>query len=187
MKKILSMILVLAMAMTMTAFAAEGSWNGTEYNGNTADVTATYADGTTSVVNVCRVVISWSVTNGSKTEGNVAYTWDANLHKYVPGDATGATQTDPSVTVSLTNHSDVPLTANIVYNDKAEDEVVSSAVAINDVALVTGVSVTDDNYAGATYNQPDAVVRTMTIAITDWSKLTEADQIIGTVTVTLSK
>lgn len=191
MKKILSMILALAMILSLgvTAFAAEttGSWDGTTYTGNTADVTASYTAGTTTVVNVCKVDISWTVTNGSKTVGNVAYTWNATEHKYVAGAATGESTTNPSVKVTLTNHSDIALYADITYADNTTDEVTSSATAIENVELDTGVTVTDNDYSNATYTQPAGVERTMDITITDWSKLTQANQVIGTVTVTLSK
>lgn len=187
MKKFLGVILALVMvfSLSMTAMAAESSWNGSAYsNGNEANVAANYSAATTTVANVRKVDIVWTVTNGSHTVGNTQYTWDTAQHKYVAGAATGASTTNPSVTVTLTNHSDVALTADITYTD-TNDAVVSSASAIEDIALETGVSVTDGNYAEATYVQPAAVVKVMDITIEDWSKITQTNEVIGKVTVTL--
>lgn len=188
MKKFLGVILALVMvfSLSVTAMAAEGSWDGTSHTGNEQDVTANYTAGTTSVVNVCKVTIAWTVTNGSKTVGNVAYTWDAETHKYVAGEAMGADTTNPSVKVTLTNHSDIQLYADISYVD-TNNAVESEATAINDVVLATGVTVTEGDYANADYVQPAAVEKTMDITITDWTQITKTDEVIGKVTVTLSR
>ena len=89
MKKLIGMILALVMvfSLSVTAMAAEGSWDGTTQTGTTQDVSATYNTGSEISWGdtIYSVTIAWeAVGTITYNAGNgVVYQWDAANTKYI--------------------------------------------------------------------------------------------------------
>lgn len=173
MKKILSLILALAMIMSLsvTAFAAEGITNG---DTDTADVKGTYSSEVT--VTVYSVDISWeglSFTYNGAFEGN----WDPKTHEYENSTAAGWAAGNGTITV--TNHSNTAITATPSYKAVAGYE--TAGVSFSTAALE--VATADNGVDGAAGS---AV--TETIVVTPTGSLPEGtdDVTIGTITITIS-
>lgn len=173
MKKIISLILALALVMSLsvTAFAAEGITNG---GTDTSDVKGTYSS--TATVTVYSVDITWeglSFTYNGEFEG----TWNPETHEYENGTAAGWAAGNGTITV--TNHSNTAITATPSYT--AKDGFESAGMNFSVAALE--VATADNGVDGAAGS---AV--TGTITVTPSGSLPEgtADATIGTITITIS-
>lgn len=173
MKKIISLILALAMVMSLsvTAFAAEGVTNG---GTDTSDVKGTYSS--TATVTVYSVDIAWeglSFTYNGAFEGN----WNPETHEYE--DATAAGWAAGNGTITVTNHSNTAITATPSYT--AKDGYESAGVSFSNDAL--NVATADNGIDGAA-----GTAVTGTITVTPTGSLPEGtkDAVIGTITITIS-
>lgn len=173
MKKILSLILALAMVMSLsiTAFAAEGITNG---GTDTADVKGTYSSEAT--VTVYSVDISWeglSFTYNGAFEGN----WNPKTHEYE--NATAAGWAAGTGTITVTNHSNTAITATPSYKEATGYE--SAGVSFSTSALE--VATADNGVDGAA-----GTAVTQTITVTPTGSLPEGTEnaTIGTITITIS-
>ena len=173
MKKIISLILALAMVMSLsvTAFAAEGVTNG---GTDTSDVKGTYSS--TATVTVYSVDIAWeglSFTYNGAFEGN----WNPETHEYE--DATAAGWAAGNGTITVTNHSNTAITATPSYT--AKDGYESAGVSFSTNAL--NVATADNGIGGAA-----GTAVTGTITVTPTGSLPEGtkDAVIGTITITIS-
>lgn len=173
MKKILSLILALAMIMSLsvTAFAAEGVTNG---GTDTADVKGTYSSEAT--VTVYSVDIAWeglSFTYNGAFEGN----WNPKTHEYE--NATAAGWAAGNGTITVTNHSNTAITATPSYSPAAGYE--SAGVSFSTAALQ--VATADNGVDGAA-----GTAVTGTITVTPTGSLPEGteDVTIGTITITIN-
>lgn len=115
MKKILSLILALAlvMALSVTAFAAEPPVTTLPGSGN-ASIEATFSQPDDQVVHNYSVTIAWAQTGTLKyTTDQAIYTWNTTDLKYdntTSGDADWTIE-NAQVTITVTNRSDVAITA----------------------------------------------------------------------------
>lgn len=173
MKKIISLILALAMVMSLsvTAFAAEGVTNG---GTDTSDVKGTYSS--TATVTVYSVDIAWeglSFTYNGAFEGN----WNPETHEYE--DATAAGWAAGNGTITVTNHSNTAITATPTYT--AKDGFETAGVSFSTSAL--NVATADNGIDGAA-----GTAVTGTITVTPTGSLPEGtkDAVIGTITITIS-
>lgn len=173
MKKILSLILALAMIMSLsvTAFAAEGVTNG---GTDTADVKGTYSSEAT--VTVYSVDIAWeglSFTYNGAFEGN----WNPKTHEYE--NATAAGWAAGNGTITVTNHSNTAITATPSYSPATGYE--SAGVSFSTAALQ--VATADNGVDGAA-----GTAVTGTITVTPTGSLPEGteDVTIGTITITIN-
>ena len=137
MKKILSITLTLTMLFAMTAMAVTVSDNN---NSASADVKANYLAGDTSGT-VYSVDITWGAlefTYKDKAQG----TWNPNTHKYDGGSETGTWSANGN-TITVTNHSNAPVTASMSYNSDVTG--VEGAFNINTLELESAVDTSYDN------------------------------------------
>ena len=173
MKKIVSLILALAMVMSLsvTAFAAEGVTNG---GTDTSDVKGTYSS--TATVTVYSVDIAWeglSFTYNGAFEGN----WNPETHEYE--DATAAGWAAGNGTITVTNHSNTAITATPSYTAKNGYE--TAGVSFSTSAL--NVATADNGVDGAAGS---AVTGTITVTPTGSLPEGTEDAVIGTITITIS-
>ena len=201
MKKALSMILVLTMALALPAMAAE---DATVPTTSSQDVTATYT-GPSSVIagKVYSVTIAWEDVNKGGltfTDKKTAYVWHPEQMKYVEEDVTGKTEAakwsgNTGFKVTVTNKSNDAISFTAEASKKYNDLVVSCPdTEVKVESAVAGI--TDENVAKkvadwtevtalygdltVTYTAPDA---TTTTSVT----LNEAQQlVVGTITVTIT-
>ena len=119
MKKLLSLILALALVMSMgiTAFAAEGDQDGVQTGSYSADVTGSVTTGGNGEA-VYSVDIKWSGLSFTYNGGSKV--WDAENQKYniTSTDAEGWEESNGKITV--TNHSNAAITATPTWN--ADDD-----------------------------------------------------------------
>ena len=126
MKKIMSLVLALALVLSMgvTVFAEENSGSttvtdpaDTAHNSKDIDVTAGYTAPRYTVGDtVYHVVVAWSQTGTITYTGDqYTYTWKPNDGDYGRYDMTGEaahwTVTDAKVAITVTNKSNAPITA----------------------------------------------------------------------------
>lgn len=168
MKKILSLILALALVMSLsvTAFAATGE-------GDTPiDVKAQYSTGATTP-DVVSVNVEWGAMEFTYSVGGT-HNWNADTHTYT--DNTTATWTANENTVKVTNHSNVDVKVDFAF-----------AATVNGV---TGsFDVTTDTLTKGVENAPDSadsVTTTLTLGGTLPSTQTTMAK-VGTITVTIAK
>ena len=182
MKKIMSLALALVMLMSLsvTAFAADTSPKTVEAENGTAEiaVSATYKEDVTSASDTYNVVVTWSGMEFTYTvEGT--QTWNAETHKYdVQMDETG-TWSESTATVTVTNHSNVAVTATLSF------------AAVEAYNTVTG------KFDNGTIELPSAVDKATNAAeLTGTAKLTLEGTLastvtestnVGTITVTIAK
>lgn len=189
MKKILSMILALAMVLSLsvTAFAAETITT----NGNTSqDVTASYTAGETKVVHIYKAVIEWKSTEATYKGQSVKYTWNPDNQAYT-AETTAAEDKNATVTVTVKNYSDQAIWATAQYADKADDNITSNVATTSTEMTAQQISsivtVEDENYNNPIVSEtvPSATAN-LTIEVTAGKENISTDTVIGTVTVTLS-
>lgn len=170
MKKIVSLILALAVLMTlsMTAFAATITTGD-----QTIDVEAKYQDNTTTAT-VYSVDVSWGAMQFTYTESG-AMTWNPGDHTYT--DSTTAGWTANGNTVTVTNHSNADVTASFAFAALDAYNTVTGSFDIASATLDAGVV---DGYDAA-----DKVVATLTLAGTLAETVTDFTK-VGTITVTIA-
>lgn len=168
MKKILSLILALALVMSLsvTAFAAESN-TATDKTPGTKVVTGTYIAGSTS--DVISVNIEWGSMAFTYT-GASAGTWLPDSHSYSGATEAGWSCVDGENVITITNHSNVAVKATASFtkadgtnlthsftetSETANDGVVALATAVdtqvsaapsaNIVFNITGGSISADS------------------------------------------
>lgn len=173
MKKIISLILALAMVMSLsiTAFAAAVVSNG---GTDSADVKGTYSS--TATVTVYSVDISWS---GLEFTYNGAYEgeWDPGTHS--DNDGTAAGWAEGKGTITVTNHSNTGITAVPTYKAATGYESASMNFSTNSLAVATA-----DN--GVDGEAGTAVIGTITVTPTGTLPEGTSGAVIGTITITIS-
>lgn len=175
MKKLLAIVLVLALAMSIgvTAFA-QGAPETVGQNGSKEiDVIAGY-NTTTSTPEVYSVDIVWTDMTFTYTESSTK-TWNAADHSYDTNASGGWDKTTASVTV--TNHSNVEVTVAMEYVP-VENTGVTGTLTGGNAVLSAGE---EGNYAGA-----DSLTATLTIGGKPSETVTTDGVKIGTIKVTIS-
>ena len=199
MKKILSMILVLSLALSMTTFAAETIAPAEGAGSQT--VTATYA-GTPAgaIAAVYYVTIAWTPGENSLTYTNneVAYSWDASQLKYVQsnGDAVAANGWSGTAAyrVTVTNKSNATVYAtpsvagvNDITVSQTYTEGTANIWADNKLTL-TSAAVTGDGTpldpGVDTRGTPQEGSVTVTVGVTDGE--INASGTVATISIALS-
>lgn len=189
MKKFISLALalMLVMSLSVTAFAADNT--STELNDNkksdTIAVTGTYKAGTAGGT-VISVHVAWtdmSFTYNAESSGK----WQPGTHTYGEGTEAGWSESKNSITV--TNHSNVDVTATFAF---AKDAAVTTELTGSFSTSTAGKTI-DANGAvvltAGEINKPteaDEVEAKMTLTGSlpaDW----EANKEIGKITVTIAK
>lgn len=173
MKKTISLILALALVMSLsvTAFAAEGIGNG---GTDSANVKGTYK--ATAASTVYSVDISWS---GLEFTYNGAYEgeWNPSTHRY--DNAAEAGWAEGNGTITVTNHSNIGITAVPSYKAATGYESASMTFSTSSLAVATA----DNGVDGAA-----GTAVTGTITVTPAGTLPEGTSgaVIGAITITIS-
>ena len=135
------------------------------------------------VEEVISVNISWGAMEFIYTPTGTG-TWDPNTHTYGDGAEAGWTPGDGSNSITVTNHSNVDITAEFDFDAAIEqiegqfrDE---NGGAITDISLDSADQQLDQSGAGVPTTQ------TVTFHITE-GDISEATDSLGTITVTISK
>lgn len=174
MKKLLSFALVLVMmlSLSVTAFAAESTNTG----GNTTiDVKAVYSSAATTP-DVISADIAWGAMEFTYSVGGTK-DWDAENHEYK--DNTTASWTANGNTVTVTNHSNVAIKAELSFAaDSAYSGITGSFGEDATLLLATAVD-TDKNAAPSD-------TANLTLSGTLASTVTTATK-VGTITVKIGK
>lgn len=172
MKKILSLILALALVMSLSVTAFAATNDGTE--DTSIDVNALYSDGV-STPEVISVNVEWGAmsftysVNGTKQ-------WDATKHEYTTN--SNAAWTASGNTVTVTNHSNVAVKAELSFAADAAYNTVTGSFDKAELLLDSG--------DGLTYANADKDTATLTLdgTLADTVKTSTK---VGTITVSISK
>lgn len=183
MKKVISTILAMALATTMsiTAFAAESPATITTNNGaQSIGVKAKTVDDVTTP-EVISVNVEWGKMEFTYTTAGVK-TWDAQNHTYSVQDPTGGWAEDGN-TVKVTNHSNVVIEAAFSYEKGTETTLdgtfaYDKTAASNVVTLNAGVENQKDS--------ADSVTATLTLSGTPGKTLANFTE-VGNVVVKITK
>lgn len=170
MKKILSLILAVALVMAVgaTAYAATIS------TGNQSiDVEAKYQDSITTAT-VYSVDVTWGAMQFTYSESG-AMTWNPADHTYT--DNTTAAWTASGNTVTVTNHSNAAVTASFEFAALEDYDTVTGSFDIASETLEAGVV---DGYDSA-----DNVTSTLSLAGTLAETVTDYTR-VGTITVEIA-
>lgn len=175
MKKIFTIIIALAMVLTMsvTAFAAEDTGNKPG-DTQTIDVTAKSTSSGTSEATVYSVDISWDSMTFTYSESGTK-TWNPADHTYTTSTSGGWDKTTANVTV--TNHSNAEVDVAVTYS-AVDGTGVTGAITNGTKTLAAGV---ENAYASA-----DSLVATLTISGEPTSAVNAEGVKIGSITVTIS-
>ena len=172
MKKILSLILALALVMSLSVTAFAATNDGTE---NTSiDVNAMYSDGV-STPDVISVNVEWGAmsftysVNGTKQ-------WDATKHEYTTNSNAAWTATGNTVTV--TNHSNIAVKAELAFTADTAYNTVTGSFDKAELLLDSG--------DGLTYANADKGTATLTLAGT-LADTVKTSTKVGTITVKITK
>lgn len=191
MKKILSMILALAMVLSLGVTAFADNLTTEEYTGSlTGSVSATYTAGTeaTSAGNIYKVNLTWTDVAVTYNGGNVGtYKWNTSTLKYelVENSNTNASWTDNAITITVENRSNASITATATYQASGDETLTfanNGAVTLNSAA-VTGDENTVIEFTNVT---AEGKAQTGTITGTMGGTIT-AGGTLGTITVSLTK
>ena len=174
MKKILSLVLALALVMSLsvTAFAAETTNDGE--NNTSIDVNAIYSDGV-ATPDVISVNVEWGAmsftysVNGTKQ-------WDATKHEYTTNSNAAWTATGNTVTV--TNHSNIAVKAELAFTADTAYNTVTGSFDKAQLLLDSG--------DGLTYANADKETAKLTLAGTLANTVTTSTK-VGTITVKITK
>ena len=172
MKKLVSLVLALplVLALSVTAFAAETTIEAV--GEQDIDVQAMYQDSTVTG-NVYSVDIAWGTMQFTFTESG-SKTWNPNNHSYTENTTTGWTASGNTVTV--TNHSNVGVTASFGFEALTAYNTVIGSFDVASKALAAGVV---DGYDDA-----ESVTAKLTLAGTLAESVTSFTK-VGTITVTI--
>ena len=182
MKKFFAIILTLAMVMAMstTAFAAEGS-STIKNDGGTQniDVSAKYETGATTP-DVVSVDVAWGAMEFTYSVGG-EHKWNPADHTYT--DDTSASWSASGNTVTVTNHSNVDVNVGFVFKAETGSAVTGSfsynkTATENVVTLAKGVV--------NQYDNADSVVATLALDGEVPAEQTSFEK-VGTITVTINK
>ena len=174
MKKILSIILALAMALSMSVTAFAATNDGT--SGTDITVNGTYVPGTTGAEQIS-VDIVWDAMDFTYT-GASQGTWNPATHAYDGATAGGWSDNTPGITVK--NHSNVAVNATLGFKADVAGVVgtfTETSGTANDkvleLATAEGTEVSAAPTATANFGISGAAI--------------DADKILGTITVTVAK
>ena len=172
MKKIISLTLalVLVLSLSVTAFAATN--DGTE--ATSINVNALYTDGV-STPEVISVNVEWGAMRFTYAVSGTN-NWDAAMHEYVAA-TTEAWSADGN-TVTVTNHSNIAVKANLAFEADAAYSTVAGSFDQNELTLKSG--------EGLAYAEADQATAALTLAGTLDSTVTSFTK-VGTVTVSIAK
>ena len=131
MKRLFVILMALVfMTVPVTAFAAVGKGDT-----QSIDVRAKYSDGT-ATPDVYSVDISWGKMEFTYSASG-SHVWDPAKHLYT--DNTSAVWTENGNTVTVTNHSNVSVTADFVYVQASGYEDISGTLDVTSRTLNAGV------------------------------------------------
>lgn len=167
----LALVLVMMMSLSLTAFAAETNTGGN----TTIDVKAIYSGGV-STPDVVSVDIAWGEMQFTYSVGGT-HTWDPVNHEYK--DNTSASWTASGNTVTVTNHSNVAIKAELSFAaESAYSGITGSFGEDATLLLATAVGTNKDAAPSDTAN--------LTLSGTLASNVTTSTK-VGTITVKIGK
>lgn len=178
MKKIISgaFALLLIAALSVSAFAAPITTIG---GSEGKEVTGTYVPTSSSMV--YSVDISWGAMTFTYTAASTG-TWNPATHSYTGASAAAWDWTAESNIITVTNHSNAAVTANLSFTPTASGVVGGFYTATKGTAAVTGNRLSLATAVGTTVN--NAPTKSAYFQITGGT--ISADVKLGDITVTLS-
>lgn len=172
MKKILSLILALALVMSLSVTAFAATNDGTQ---NTSiDVNAIYTD-SINTPEVISVGVEWGAMEFTYSVSGTK-TWDATKHEYTTNSNAAWTASGNEVTV--TNHSNIAVKAELSFAADAAYNTVTGSFDKAELLLDSG--------DGLTYENADKDTAALTLAGTLANTVTTSTK-VGTITVKITK